>query len=345
MNVGESPRSCYGTCFGIEDRFGEQRIDVVVVGYHGGSWLEACLASRLAEILVDARVLLVDNDGDNGLDRLPLGELSVEVVSTPEPMGFAEANNFGLGFVRPGAGAVCFLNQDTISEPGWLDACSEVLRERPEVGAVSPLLRTYDGSGWDPGFLACARVSERFDASDAAGRSMPEFIEVPEVTAAAMVVRGDVLRQVGPFDPIFGSYYEDYDLCRRIREAGYKVGIATRGTVRHFSGSATRSPAAERRRKRLILRNRAIHRIRSAGDDRLSATLRTLGPTFGYNLGRGVMGTSSSQPPSVQLAAQMDLLKLFPRLVSRSRDESLWRRYLDELGWPPRSNETNSSIA
>ena len=305
---------------------------VIVVGYHGERWLGECLSSLARGTWRGVRLVLVDNGGNGAVEELPLSEFDSVVVKTPRAMGFAEANNRGLVAGGLETEAVCFLNQDTVSEPGWLNACLDCLGSCPEMGAVSPLLRTFDGSRWDEGFWACARRSEEFER-DAARGEFRAFYDVPEVSAAAMVVRTGALRKAGPFDPVFGSYYEDYDLCRRIREAGYRVGICGGGTVRHFGGSCTRTPEQERKRMRQIVRNRAIHQIRGAGRSRVWAVAREFLRVFPWNVARGLARTASSQPVGVQVGAHVDLVRLWPRLVSQRRDREEWERYLEEIEW------------
>jgi N-acetylglucosaminyl-diphospho-decaprenol L-rhamnosyltransferase len=307
---------------------------VIIVGYDGERWLDSCLSSLRASTTQPLRIVLVDNGGNGRIDRLPLSEFESVVLPTPRRMGFAEANNFGLVNAGLTTDAICFLNQDTISESGWLDECLKCLFEAPANGGVSPLVTKFDGAAWDEGFVACARRSSEFQ-QDAPRSQLPRFFGTPEVTAAAFVMRSDVLSSVGPFDPIFGSYYEDYDLCWRIRKAGYNLGICGRALIRHFGGSGTTTPERERKRMRQIARNRAIRRIRDAGGRRMGAILHELLLNFPRNFARGIVRTASSQPVGVHWEALKDLWAIAPRLVSEHRDSEEWGAYLREIGWPP----------
>jgi GT2 family glycosyltransferase len=107
-----------------------------------------------------------------------------------------------------------------------------VLEACPDVGAVSPIIRTYRDDGWDPSFLAF--LSEEQKAALETSSVEDEVILTQKVPAPALLVRTVVLLQTGPFDPVYGSYYEDYDLCRRIRERGHRIGFCQTLIFRTF---------------------------------------------------------------------------------------------------------------
>ncbi len=254
-------------------------------------------------------------------------------------MGFADANNFGIkrtGFVSD---FTVFLNQDTVSSRGWIDSCLDCFRRDPKLGVLSPGLRTYDLTDWEQNLVACVRESGLPEST--LETEADKIVKVHQVTAAAMMIRTDVLHQVGPFDPIFGSYYEDYDLCRRIRNAGYTIGVCPSARVGHFSGSVTSTANAERRRARTLIRNRLIHKVRATNGGRLRVLAEHLCCTFPRNLTRGLLRTKSSQPISATLAAHWDLMKIADRLLSEKRDESLWQQYLQSFRTPDFERSSN----
>ena len=331
-------------------------VSIILVAYHGDRWLPSCLASLAGASVNRQHLVLVDNSGNTVLHEQDLSPFDAEILTTPRPLGFAEANNFALVRASHLEDVVLFLNQDTISPAGWLDRCLEAMAGDATLGAVSPLIRTYDDDGWDPSFLACLDEEQREQLAVRYGNEvLPKDNPTPGMTlqkgnvevwqtsnapAPALLVRTDVLRKVGPFDPVFGSYYEDYDLCRRIRQAGFRIGFVTGAHVRHFSGSTTDTPEKERRRMRQIIRNRVIYQLREEGTGRRLGVLRWFGRDLPRRLVRGLMRTPSSQPPGVTLGAYGDLVHLLPRLVSEKRDEAAWQAYLHELGWT-RTGRTN----
>ncbi|MDC0278549.1 glycosyltransferase, partial [Akkermansiaceae bacterium] len=160
-----------------------------------------------------------------------------------------------------------------------------------------------------------------------------DLFELPVITAAAMVVRTKLLKEIALFDPIFESYYEDIDYCRRIREAGWKLGVCPAATVYHFVGSATTNHEAELRRHRWVLRNRVIHEARLR-QNRLGFVMKYFCLDAPRRILRSVLRTPSSQPLSAVIQSQADLMRLLPRIVSASKDETAWRQALSDMNWP-----------
>lgn len=300
-----------------------------------------------------AAVVLIDNGENEGIGETSDTYPYVLTLKTAYTLPFSEANNFALVNGGLDGEFVCFLNQDTISREDWLSACLTIMKNDENVGAVIPLIENYDGTAWDEAFLTCSRAApELYDrvsqGVNAHFDDLPSFIEVPEITAAAMVVRTEALLKAGPFDPIYGSYYEDYDLCRRISSAGYKVGICTQGRVGHFGGSVTTDRQAYLRRARWITRNRVIYAARWQWKNRRLGLFRYLLLTMPRNGLRAFFGRSQT-PFRAFVAAHGDLLGLLPRLASIERDRREWEKYLATIGWrrpewAPIANDVSSTL-
>ena len=310
-------------------------VSVILVAYHGDSWLPACLDSLVQSSKKRLHLVLVDNAGNTIIPQLDLSKFDAEVLKTPAPMGFADANNFALTQASHLESVVLFLNQDTISPPHWVDYCLTCFEQDAQMGAISPMIRTYDDSDWDPSFLDCLPADTTKFLTDPVSEASSTFY-TKNVPAPSLLVRTEVLHEAGPFDPIFGSYYEDYDLCRRVRMAGYQVGFSQKARIQHFSGSTTTTREREIKRMRQIIRNRVLFQMRDSGKPRFPLFLKYLFMDFPRRFVRGVLRTPSSQPPGVTLKAYGDLLSIAGRLTSRRRDEAAWQAYLSELSWSNR---------
>ncbi len=304
--------------------------DVILVAYYGDKWLPKCLETLALEGS-QVNLILVDNAGNNNIDQYDFSAFSgYQILPTPRPMGFAEANNYALVNGHLKGDYILFLNQDTISPPKWLSNCLNILDQYPNIGALCPLIRNYDNSKWDPSFLDCLSEEQRESLSSKEGEPLI-FSDV--APAPSLFVRTSVLKSVGPFDPVFGSYYEDYDLCRRIKEAGYEIAFYRRAFIQHFSGSATTDRAKELKRMRQVIRNRAIYEARGTQKNRILYTAKLFFWKLPYRFLRGLLKTPSSQPSTIVLHAFFDLLKLSRRLTSKSYDQWIWFNYLESIYW------------
>ncbi len=303
------------------------KISIIIIGYNGDRWLPKCIESLQPHTTHQLEVVLVDNWNNPGLSDLDFKGLEHRIIKPPKVCGFAEANNFA--FVNGGceSDAVVLLNQDTWSESDWIPRCADVLDQKPKLGAISPTVRQYDNDRHDPNFAECLSLASG-ETDD------PTYQQLDKAPAVALVVRTKTLIEAGPFDPVFGSYYEDYDLCARIHRAGYEIGYDKTCWVRHFSGSASLTPEAQLRRTIQVVRNRLIYELRFSGIPRTQRLLRYFVLQFPRNLARGIVRTPSSQPLRATFKATYQLLQLLPRIRSDQGDLAAWEDYLAQIQWP-----------
>jgi GT2 family glycosyltransferase len=227
-------------------------LSVVVVNYH--QWRNT---ARLVGQLQAGRpeeaareVVVVDNHSPRsrlraGLRRRP--GVSLRVFGGNR--GFSRAVNEGARLSR--GDWLLLLNPDVTAPPGLLDrVVAEVPRweaERPRAGIIGLGLRNPDGTAqgsWGPlptlartlGGLLWPRASRKYRS---AGR--PERREVPWVTGCGLLVRRDCWQQLGGFSEDFFLYYEDVDLCRRARAAGWSVWHEPAWQVTHLRPLHSRS--------------------------------------------------------------------------------------------------------
>lgn len=150
---------------------------------------------------------------------------------------------------------VMLLNNDTVVEPDALDLLIDYLESHPTVGAVGPKLLLLDGS-LD---LACRRsfptpavsfyrmtgLSRLFPRSPRFGRYNLTYLDpdletdVDALVGAAMMVRLDVVREVGLLDEAFFMYGEDLDWCYRIKSYGWRIVYQPRAVIHHHKRAAS----------------------------------------------------------------------------------------------------------
>ena len=238
------------------------RLGVIIVNYRTAGLMADCLASlgQPGVLPSGTRVMVVEGgSGDDSARHIDEAieangwSRRVSLLPLDRNGGFAYANNRGLERLRAMHGEpeyVLFLNPDTVVRPAALTELLSFMDREPCVGiAGSPR-----GYGWNAaGLRVPFSIGRRRTESEAQigvissrrrnRRIVPAVgdgpTEVDWVSGASMLVRSEVLRQVGVFDENFFLYYEEVDLCRRVAMAGWSCYHVPASRVVHLVGQAT----------------------------------------------------------------------------------------------------------
>jgi GT2 family glycosyltransferase len=200
-------------------------------------------------------VFLVDNASRDGtVAAAKAGFPQVTIIENETRLGFSTNNNLVL---RRGHGRYgMLLNDDTLLLDGALDALVAFMDAHTGAGAVGSQLLNRDGTPQD----AFARfpipllegVWPASNWSHFLGRGKTEPFEVDSVCGAAMLVRRDVIEQVGLLDTSFDPIYsEEVDWCYRIKRAGWKIYTVPASRIIHY-GSQTMNRAVPRKYELLL---------------------------------------------------------------------------------------------
>jgi GT2 family glycosyltransferase len=169
----------------------------------------------------DWSLLIVDNDSRDPETLRYLDSLPHRVIRDPRPFNYSQIMNSAIEQVE--AEHVVLLNNDvTVITPGWLEAMLEH-SQRPEVGAVGCRLLYPDGRPQHEGVgvgVGSPAINLDLSALAPMGRAIRE---VSAVTAACMMLRRAVHREMGGLDECLRIAFNDVDLCLRLRRAGYRV--------------------------------------------------------------------------------------------------------------------------
>jgi GT2 family glycosyltransferase len=218
------------------------RVGVVVLNYRGVDDTIACLES-LAALDVAARVVVVDNgSGDGSTGRLA-DVPGAELIANDTNLGFAAGNNVAIArLLDDGVDYVWVLNNDTRVDPTSLRELLAVADADPRLGAVGAVI--YDMADpervltWGGGALG------RWTGRTLDARSSDDPVDY--LTAAALLLRSEALRDVGLFDTRYFFTWEDVDLCARLRGHGWAIAVADAARVWHRWGG-TLAPLAPQR--------------------------------------------------------------------------------------------------
>ncbi len=227
------------------------KFSVVTVNYRSWPYTLRCIDSLYRTGYKNLEVVVVDNDWAVP----PEIPHPVRLIRNPQNVGFARGCNQGV-LVSSGE-HVMFINPDTIVEDGFFETLEKFLDENPKAGVVGPRIVGAGGDlqltarkelGFASGFLGRTSLLTRlFPKSSLVKRLFPaaEKLTGPTVvdwvSGTCMAVRRRTLEEIGPMDERFFMYFEDTDLCRRAREAGWLVYYLPQVEIFHHSGASSRN--------------------------------------------------------------------------------------------------------
>jgi len=237
-------------------------LSVILVSFNDRSHLAGCLESvRTASAGLSAEVILVDNHSADGSPEFVRESFPwVKLIVNDHNAGFAKANNAGIK--SSGGRFMLFLNTDTVVLPGSLAALLAGLKRRPDAGAIGPALVRGDGRfqvsfGKDIGFFSELRQKIILNPYyKIALRHARRVRSVGWLSGACLLARRGAVGAAGLFDESFFIYFEDIDLCRRIRDLGLDLLYDPGVRVVHFGGATT---APRRSSSRLYYRESQLH--------------------------------------------------------------------------------------
>jgi len=216
---------------------------VVVLSWNYKDYTLGCLKTIFQMRYPPFHVLLVDNASTDGTvlaarEAFP----QVEIQANPQDLGFAGGVNVGLEIaLNRGASYVLVVSNDTLLEADLLERLVDAAEANPKAGLVSPLIY-YPGREriWYAGAYR-RRFWPGVSMPGYGLRDRPRYHvrrEVDYATGCVLLMRAEALRRAGLFDRAFFMYYEDLDLCERVRRAGWRILFVPDAVVEHL-GSAS----------------------------------------------------------------------------------------------------------
>jgi len=238
---------------------------VIVVNFNGQRFLDDCLSALEHQTLPrhGYEVLVIDNGSTDGSpefvrERFP----GVRLVSLQRNLGFTGGNNVGFGLAR--GRYLVLLNNDTRVAPDWLESLVRAANA-PDIGGVAARIvfrsdpSVLNSTGLD--LLRDGRGADRDLQKNDRGTVRPAG-EVFGGCGASLLLKRELIDDIGGFDPKLFMYYEDLDLAWRARLRGWRFVYAPNALVEHVCGGSTdrASPFLMKQ----VERNRALVNIRNA---------------------------------------------------------------------------------
>jgi len=248
-------------------------ISIIIVNMNTEDWLKKCLKS-IAKTKgdVSVEVIVVDN-GSTDESEAVARSIFPDVIWLPqgENIGYVKANNVGM---KAATGRfLMYLNNDTIMAPGCLHELIAFLDRTPEASGASPRICNPDGTDQGVARSFPTIMNGLFGRRSALTRLFPdnrwsrrfmtgrhyegdEPLECDVLSAACLVVRTDLAKELGGFDEDFTLYWVDSELLGRMRRRGYKSYMLPRARITHFEGSGGSTSSFRQRCRMTIAFNR-----------------------------------------------------------------------------------------
>lgn len=229
-------------------------IDIIIINYNSTDYTLRCIKS--ARLVMGERVnfIVVDNNSTDEPDRILKQNPDIHFIKNSINLGFGNAINHALDSTS--SQYIMLLNPDAIVLDFSLDEILNYLEEHPEVAIAGPMILEPDGSVqgsarrfptvWTSIFGRKSPLTRLFPRNPITKK---EFIcfnggtEKPQtvdwVSGACMIIRRKAIMQVGGFDSQFFMYWEDADLCKRLKEKGWKTVYFPKSKICHYTGKSS----------------------------------------------------------------------------------------------------------
>ena len=225
-------------------------VSVVIVSYNVAGLLAAAIGSVLEDLEragITGEIIVVDNaSADDSVAKVKECSPHVRLIANSTNVGFGRAANQGMHAAL--GESVVVLNPDASVRPGFFAAIEGYLAQEPHVGLLGPQIVGTDETSQPScrraytiatAILESTPLQWWFGETPALHRfycrdlDLAQVARVDWVEGACLIVRREVLKAVGGFDPRFFMYFEETDWCGRIRAAGWDVAYFPGAQVLH----------------------------------------------------------------------------------------------------------------
>lgn len=226
------------------------KISVIIVTWNSQEDIKPCLDSLFKQGFKSEVIVIDNNSRDGTVAILRAYGQKMLLVSNSINKGFAEATNQGLSIST--GDYVLLLNPDTILQPRTIETMLSFMNANPEVGALGPQLLNPDGS-IQPSCREFPRplhflwefsgLSKLFPYHNVFGSWRMGYFdhqsqkEVDQPMGACLMLRRSAIDQIGHMDSQnFPMFFNEVDLCFRLRQKGWKIYFLPQARVTHLQG-------------------------------------------------------------------------------------------------------------
>ncbi|MFO7447592.1 MAG: glycosyltransferase family 2 protein [Ignavibacteriaceae bacterium] len=227
-------------------------LSLIIVNYNLAKEIENCINSILnTTIVIDYEIIIIDNNSpDKDLPEVEKKYKSsnIHFYYLDNNLGFGKGCNFG--FLKASGEYICFLNPDTIIKEDVFSPIISLFKNDGLVGIAAPKQQVkpplFDFSaGFYPNILfelfnlfGMGVFLEGFIVTLYTKLKGNNILEIDWILGAAIFIKSEIFKQAGGFDKDYFMFFEEVDLCKRVKNSGYKI-IYCPGLKIHHIGSVS----------------------------------------------------------------------------------------------------------
>ena len=232
-------------------------ISVIIVYYRAKKELFECIYSLLkSKANIPFEIIVVDNDRHKTIGREILGRFpKIKYIKSSRNIGYGAGNNFGASKAK--GEYLFFLNPDTRVYHNTVDILYRFINKDKAIGVASPLLldrkqKPYPLQGSQEltplRAIICFSFLNRFLPNNPISRSYflldwnkKDIRKVDTVPGTAFLIRRAIFEKIGRFDERFFLFFEEDDICRRVKKLGFTIYINPKSKIIHLGGVSTKT--------------------------------------------------------------------------------------------------------
>jgi hypothetical protein len=225
-------------------------VAVILINYNTSKYTLECIQAVVDKTSegISYQIIVVDNNSElsdyrNLLDNFPK-QHNISLHRSDINTGFGGGNMFGVPFAN--AKFLLFLNNDAMLENDCLSILHSFMEKNPKVGVATA--QNYDENGdFVPSFDHNKGLRRLLFGRSFLEKNNPiiypkrkqEYtkpLEVNWVNGAFMFFRNDAFKKIGGFDTNIFLYWEEMDICHRLRKEGYSSMLVPEAKILHYQG-------------------------------------------------------------------------------------------------------------
>lgn len=215
-------------------------VSIIIANWNGGEVFKICLDSLNKLNYPSWELIVVDNNSSDGSENFVIRYKQIKnhkLIKNKTNLGFAKANN--QGYKKSRGKYVLLLNNDTKVTQNFLKVLVNKMEKDNNLGVIQPKILLMDKADYLDNvgsFLTRTGFLEHWGYMEHDSPRFNKEKEIFSAKGACMLIRKNVINEVGLFDKDFISYMEETDFCWRVWLVGYKVVFYPKAKIYHKVG-------------------------------------------------------------------------------------------------------------